>query len=141
LKRVGVTVWLAVMLAVATDVAQAASGFALARQEDYVIRQGAQIRLRYFYAVDPTCKSRGLPRVTLVGGASGGTFSVRTESRFPTYQPDNDRYHCNKLRTSTTVVYFRPVHATGKPAVITYVVRFPSGVRWRETARIRVLAP
>lgn len=103
-----------------------------------VTRSGVPLKVRWYYALEQTCASKGRTSVNLVSAPQGGQVYTRSAMEFPNFPTTNTRSVCNARRVAATDVMYRPRADFVGADRFTVEVVFPSGSARRDTYVVSV---
>ena len=116
----------------------ACSPAARAARANYPVPPHGTVRIGFFYALDPTCATIGLPTVSVVAGPSGGTIEARHVRDYPNFPTSNVRAKCDTRKVPVTEVLYRAAPGFVGTDTVIYEVVFPRGQLIRYQRRIVV---
>ena len=95
-------------------------------QESRTLTGGARNQVAYFYNVDKSCQSAGVPQVSVTRAPSNGTVTLGAGNHLPQYPAENPLSSCNQTSVASAEVYYESAPNFRGADEFTIEVRFSS---------------
>lgn len=102
------------------------------------VRADARSRIGLSYALDPDCRSDGVPISNILKAPQNGKFESVVEDGYSNYPRSDGRFRCNDEKRQVEAFYFRPNPGFSGEDSVTVETHFPSGNVSRREFRIQV---
>jgi hypothetical protein len=93
-----------------------------------VVASGSKQTVRFYYALNPDCITRGSPEVRVTKQPEHGMVETAPVQSFPSYPKDNIRFKCNQQKVRGVQVNYKSADKYVGDDEFDLLVLFPGGM-------------
>jgi len=86
-----------------------------------------RVQLDPFFALDSNCRSLGYAEIVVTKAPAHGKVTAEHAESYPSFATNNQRFHCNRILTESTEVFYQSDSTFKGDDGFTIEVRFPDG--------------